>query len=95
MGAAAIAGGLGIWLRWRWARVFGIVGASALVHMGFTDIAMFAQHDLYAHPSTGIRIMMVVDGWAVVVGALVIVTLGREQVQLGASARASERPLDG
>ena len=89
MGAASIAGGVGIWLRWSWAPIFGIVGAAALVHMGLTDIAMFAQHDLYADPSTGIKIMTVVDGWALLVGSLVVWSLGGEQVQCSVRARVA------
>ncbi|MCP3982811.1 MAG: hypothetical protein GY723_00390 [bacterium] len=78
MGAAAIAGGAGLRLGWKWARVLGIVAAAALVHMGITDIAMFAQHDLYASPSTGIKIMIVVDSWAVLMGSMLVWILGNQ-----------------
>jgi uncharacterized membrane protein (DUF2068 family) len=72
MGSMAILGAVGLWVRWRWGPLCGIVAAAALIHMGITDVAFFAQHGMYAQLDWGMREMIVVDAWAIGVGSLII-----------------------
>ncbi|MBI5503163.1 MAG: hypothetical protein HY899_00065 [Deltaproteobacteria bacterium] len=75
MTIAVLAGGTGLWLgRW-WGRLLGVVGAAALFYMGILDVAFLAQHGMYAHFDHVVLIMIVVDAWALGVGAWIVFTL--------------------
>jgi hypothetical protein len=72
MGLMAILGGVGL-LRGRpWGWLCGIVGAAALVHMGFLDVAFFAQHGMYGNIDLSMAEMIVVDTWALCMGSFLI-----------------------
>jgi len=75
MGLMALAGGMGVWLDRDWGRLLGIVAASALVHMGFLDVAFHAQHGMYTSLDPVMLEMIVVDCWAFGVGASLILYL--------------------
>ena len=53
----------------------GVVGAAALVYMGVLDVAFLAQHGMYARLDHVVLIMIVVDAWALGVGAWIVFTL--------------------
>ncbi len=74
MGLMAIAGAIALWRDWRWGRIAGIVAASALIHMGFLDVAFHAQHGMYARLDPVMLEMIVVDLWAFGMGAFLIGT---------------------
>ena len=77
MTLAVLAGGMGLLMgRW-WGRPLGIAGAAALFYMGVLDVAFLAQHGMYARLDSVVLLMIVVDAWALGVGAWVGVTLGR------------------
>ncbi len=70
-----LAGAAGLLLdRW-WGRLFGVVGAAALAYMGVLDVAFLAQHGLYARFDHVVLMMIVVDAWALGVGAWIVFTL--------------------
>lgn len=75
MTLAVLSGGVGLWRgRW-WGRPLGIVGAAALFYMGVLDVAFLAGHDMYARLDSVVRMMIVVDAWALGVGAWMGFTL--------------------
>ncbi len=77
MTLAALAGGTGLWLgRW-WGWPLGVAGAAALFYMGVLDVAFLAQHGMYARLDHVVLLMIVVDGWALGVGAWVGVALAK------------------
>lgn len=77
MSLMALAGAAGLLLdRW-WGRPVGIAGAAALVYMGILDVAFLSQHGMYAGLDSVTRVMIVVDSWALGVGAWMIFTLGK------------------
>jgi hypothetical protein len=78
MGLIALIGAIGLWLRRDWGALFGIVAAAALIHMGFLDVAFFAQHGMYAHLDVEMAEMIVVDLWAFGMGSFLIVFLWRQ-----------------
>lgn len=74
MTLAVLAGGTGLWLSRWWGRPLGIAGAAALFYMGVLDVAFLAQHGMYAHLDPVVLFMIVVDGWALGVGAWIVLT---------------------
>ncbi len=80
MGLMAMAGAVGLMKAQPWGRLFGIVGASALIHMGFIDVSFFVQHDMYGEMNIVMAEMIVVDLWAFAMGTYVVSFLWREQV---------------
>jgi len=70
-----LAGGTGLLLERWWGRLLGVVGAAALVYMGVLDVAFLAQHGMYARLDHVVLIMIVVDAWALGVGAWIVFTL--------------------
>jgi len=73
----ALAGATGLLLDRSWGSPLGLVGAAALVYMGILDIAFLAQHGMYAHPDSVVLLMIVVDAWAIGVGAWMVFVLGK------------------
>ena len=53
-----------------------IVAASALIHMGFLDVAFHAQHGMYARLDPVMLEMIVVDLWAFGIGTFLVAHLG-------------------
>jgi hypothetical protein len=75
MTLAVLAGGMGMRVgRW-WGKPLGMVGAAALFYMGVLDVAFLAQHGMYARFDHVVLLMIVVDAWALGVGAWTGVTL--------------------
>jgi hypothetical protein len=83
MGFIAIAGGIGLIGRRAWGPLFGVVAAAALIHMGFLDVAFFAQHGMYAQLDPVMAEMIVVDVWAFGMGTFLVWCLWREQARTG------------
>jgi len=81
MSLMALAGCAGLLLNRWWGRPLGIAGAAALVYMGVLDVAFLSQHGMYAHFDSVARLMIVVDSWALGVGAWMIFTLSKTFVQ--------------
>jgi hypothetical protein len=85
MGLMAIAGAIGLLRGRAWGRLFGIVAAAALLHMGLLDVAFFAQHGMYARLDPVIAEMIVVDLGAFACGVFLITFLWQEQLRAGGS----------
>lgn len=79
MGAMAIVGATGLMFGRAWGRLFGIMAAAALVHMGFIDVSFFAQHGMYGSMNPVMAEMIVVDLWAFTAGTAIALFLWREQ----------------
>ncbi len=80
MGAMALAGAIGLLLGRSWGRISGIVAASALIHMGFIDVAFHAQHGMYARLDPVMLEMIVVDCWAFGMGGFLVWQLARARL---------------
>jgi hypothetical protein len=80
MGLMAILGTIGLIRQRAWGALFGIVAAAALIHMGFLDVAFFAQHGMYARLDAEMAEMIVVDLWAFGMGSFLIHFLWRQAV---------------
>ncbi len=76
MTLAVLAGAAGLWLNRSWGRLFGVAGATALVYMGILDVAFLGQHGMYGRLDSVVRMMIVVDAWAIGVGTWIVFTLG-------------------
>lgn len=76
-----LAGAVGLWSDCSWGRLFGIVGAAALVYMGILDVAFLAQHGMYARPDSVVLMMIVVDAWALGVGTWIVFALMKTSIE--------------
>ena len=76
-----LAGAVGLWSDRSWGRLFGIVGAAALVYMGILDVAFLTQHGMYARPDSVVLMMIVVDAWALGVGTWIVFTLMKTSIE--------------
>jgi hypothetical protein len=76
-----LAGAVGLWSDRSWGRLFGIVGAAALVYMGILDVAFLAQHGMYARPDSVVLMMIVVDAWALGVGTWIVFALMKTSIE--------------
>jgi hypothetical protein len=81
MTLAVLAGAAGLCLNRPWGPLFGTVGAAALVYMGILDVAFLAQHGMYARPDSVVRMMIVVDTWAIGVGTWIVFALNNTSTE--------------
>jgi len=75
MALTAITAAIGLlWMR-DWGLLFGCLAGSALVFLGFTNVLFFLQNDLYLPLTVHTVLALVVHGWFLVFGPVVIAYL--------------------